>query len=86
MFIPKLGMEYSIWCGPIRPAADFKTSYAVDEVLYVDDMIDWISSALVQDSAHNAKLHILHGVNSDSGMRNNFFYKSESFFEGLWLF
>jgi len=63
LFIPKLTQDYTIWCGPIRPPQDFLLSYAVDEVLYLDDMISWLTNAL----ENNGNLHLLNGVNTDSG-------------------
>ena len=67
LFIPKLGTEYSIWCGAVRPPQDFQLSYAVDEVLYVDDMENWLTSLLEKDGSGDDKIYLLDGVSSDSG-------------------
>ena len=66
LFIPRLGPEYRIWCGEIRPPNHFKISYAVDDVHYTEDMKDWIAKVLGEEGA-GAKLHVMTGTNSDSG-------------------
>lgn len=67
LFIPKLGTEYSIWCGAVRPPQDFQLSYAVDEVLYVDDLESWLTNQLEKDATGEDKIYLLDGINSDSG-------------------
>ena len=71
LFIPRLGPEYPIWCGAIRPPSQFRDSYAVDEVLYVEDLANWVNTTLDAEGKSNnggdAKLHLMTGVNSDSG-------------------
>ncbi len=64
LFIPKLPSEYRIWCGEIYPPSHFKESYAVDEALYTDDLLGWIRTAVANE---NSKIHVMTGVNSDSG-------------------
>lgn len=66
LFIPKLPEEYKIWCGTIHPPEHFRCSYAVDEVVYTEDMKTWLENALAEESA---KLHVMNGVNSDSGLK-----------------
>lgn len=66
LFIPRLPEEYRIWCGEIHPPSKFRESYAVDEVLYVEDLAGWVSATLDGDGG-DAKLHLMSGVNSDSG-------------------
>lgn len=66
LFIPKLPEEYKIWCGTIYPPEHFRVSYAVDEVIYTEDMKSWLENALQDESA---KLHVMNGVNSDSGSK-----------------
>lgn len=63
LFVPKLPDEYRIWCGAIYPPEHFRLSYAVDEVVYTEDISTWIHEKL---SGH--KLHVMNGVNSDSGL------------------
>lgn len=67
LFIPKLPDSYRIWCGAIYPPEYFKSLYAVDEVLYADDVKDWLRSALELEGPESS-LHLLEGVNSDSGV------------------
>lgn len=70
LFIPKLPEEYKIWCGTIHPPSSFRLSYAVDEVLYTCDMTAWFTTALAQEG-ENAEVHLMNGVNSDSGIQCN---------------
>ena len=64
LFIPKLDDSYRIWCGEIFPPSHFKLSYAVDEVLYVENLGEWLEKELSVSTT--AKLHVMMGVNSDS--------------------
>lgn len=66
LFIPRLPEEYKIWCGEIHPPSKFKESYAVDEVLYVENLSDWINTTLTAEG-EGALLHLMTGTNSDSG-------------------
>ena len=50
-------------CGDIHPPSEFLISYAVDEVLYTEDLTQWIDTALQVEG----NLLLLEGVNSDSG-------------------
>lgn len=68
LFIPKLPTEYLIWCGAIHPPSHFQASYAVDEVLYVDDLSAWVAASLSKEGEQEARLHLMSGVNSDSGL------------------
>lgn len=67
LFIPRLGPEYRIWCGEILPPSKFKESYAVDEVLYVDDLNSWVAATLSTEG-EGSLLHLMTGTNSDSGL------------------
>lgn len=69
LFIPKLPDEYRVWCGTIFPPSHFRLSYSVDEVLYVEDLNSWILKA-VESSGANAAVHLLKGLNSDSGLES----------------
>jgi Xaa-Pro dipeptidase len=60
--------EYLVWCGAIHPPSSFQASYAVDEVFYVDDLATWLDTKLKEEADHNAKIHVMSGVNSDSGL------------------
>lgn len=63
LFIPKLPDEYKIWCGTIYPPEHFRLSYAVDEVVYTEDISAWVHEAVA-----SGKVHVMNGVNSDSGI------------------
>jgi Xaa-Pro dipeptidase len=65
LFIPKLPEWWSIWCGVIHPPAYFQHLYAVDEVKFSEDIVPHLKTALES----GAPLHILNGVNSDSGLK-----------------
>lgn len=65
LFIPRLPAEWEIWCGKIHTADSFRMSYAVDEVLFVEELADFITANLTT----SGKLHLMDGVNSDSGSR-----------------
>ncbi len=65
LFVPKLDASYRIWCGEIHPPNHFRLSYGVDEVLYVDELSNWIEQELAVSS--DAKLYLMKGINSDSG-------------------
>ena len=66
LFMPRLPEEYKIWCGEIHPPSKFKESYAVDEVLYTENLDDWVHATLNAEGA-DSRLHLMTGVNSDSG-------------------
>ena len=66
LFMPRLPEEYKIWCGEIHPPSKFKESYAVDEVLYTENLDDWVRATLNAEGA-DSRLHLMTGVNSDSG-------------------
>ncbi len=63
LFIPQLSDSYEIWCGKIHSPDVFKVSYAVDEVLFIDNIATWVESHVGA-----GKLYLLQGVNSDSGL------------------
>lgn len=65
LFIAKHDSSYRIWCGEIYPPSHFLLSYGVDEVLYTEDLASWVEKELSLNE--NAKLHLMRGVNSDSG-------------------
>lgn len=64
LFMPKLDPSYRIWCGEIFPPQYFKEMYAVDEVLFTEDIQSWVAAQLEGTSN---KIHVLSGKNSDSG-------------------
>ena len=67
LFIPRLAPEYEIWCGKIYPPSYFRDLYDVDDVFYSDDLLTWLTATLEAEGA-DAKVHLMSGVNSDSGL------------------
>ena len=67
LFIPRLPADYAVVCGEIYPPEHFAAIYAVDEVLYADDLKDHLKNALTA-SGPDAKIHLLEGLNTDSGL------------------
>jgi Xaa-Pro dipeptidase len=66
LFIPRLTADYEIWCGKIYPPSYFRELYDVDDVFYTDDLNDWLTTTMLLEGKE-AKIHLLSGVNSDSG-------------------
>ena len=73
LFVPDLRVEaYEIFCGQAPTLEEFRAKYAVDEVLYVEDMPKWLAEQLDAaeddvDSEGPSELLVLHGLNTDSG-------------------
>jgi len=63
LFIPRLGPEYAVWMGEIKPPEHFRDYYGVDTVRYVDEL-----QGAVADAAGSSPIHVLAGTNSDSGL------------------
>ncbi|KAK9815595.1 hypothetical protein WJX72_006529 [[Myrmecia] bisecta] len=63
LFMPRLPDSYAVWMGQIPGPDAMRTKYGVSEVHYVDEM------ASVLQQLKPAALHVLNGVNSDSGRR-----------------
>eukprot|EP01094_Clydonella_sp_ATCC50884_P027362 TRINITY_DN7832_c1_g1_i1.p1 TRINITY_DN7832_c1_g1~~TRINITY_DN7832_c1_g1_i1.p1 ORF type:complete len:536 (-),score=190.51 TRINITY_DN7832_c1_g1_i1:118-1659(-) len=61
LFIPRLPPSYAVWMGRIQTAQEVKEKYAVDRVMFVDEL----ASEIVQQEGR--QLYVLHGKNSDSG-------------------
>ena len=59
LFAPRLPAEYAIWVGPPASLEELTQSYGVDAVRYTDELGASLASATV--------VHLLCGVNSDSG-------------------
>ena len=66
LFMPKLSAEYAIWCGEILPPSHFQAHYNVTSVRYTEELNDFLTSTL-QKEGNNAQIHILEGLNTDSG-------------------
>ena len=71
LFAPDLRSEaYEIFCGVAPRREEIVERYAVDACHFVDDLGDWVRGALGDDdddARGDARLHLLHGLNSDSG-------------------
>jgi Xaa-Pro dipeptidase len=80
LFIPRLTPEYEIWCGKINPPNYFRDLYDVDDVFYADDLAEWLEVTLKVEGT-DAKIHLLKGVNSDSGL-----FAVSASFEGISVF
>lgn len=61
LFVPKLPDSYAVWMGKLHTLEDVATKYAVDEVLYVEQLAEALKSRGAQT------LLTLRGRNSDSG-------------------
>ena len=62
--VPDLRSEtYETFCGVAPTLRDFEARYDVDECLYVGDLAGWLAGELED----GGRLHLLHGLNSDSG-------------------
>eukprot|EP00002_Diphylleia_rotans_P011390 TRINITY_DN2250_c0_g1_i2.p1 TRINITY_DN2250_c0_g1~~TRINITY_DN2250_c0_g1_i2.p1 ORF type:complete len:325 (-),score=44.53 TRINITY_DN2250_c0_g1_i2:729-1703(-) len=72
LLIPRLPQEYAVWMGEIKAPQFFKEHYLVDEVMYVDELASFLKSKGI------AKIHVIHGVNSDSGSSS-----PETSFDGM---
>ncbi|GLC34339.1 hypothetical protein PLESTB_000740100 [Pleodorina starrii] len=62
LFMPRLPESYAVWMGRLKGPEEFKAKYGVDAVHYVDEMPD-----VIRGMAPPC-LHVLHGVNTDSGL------------------
>lgn len=62
LFIPKQDASYAVWCGPVHGPDYYKAKYCVDEVHYVSEL------ASVLQAAQAPCVHLLAGLNTDSGM------------------
>ena len=60
LFMPRLPPEYAVWMGAIHSPQYFRSKYEVDEVLYSDQLDDFLAKA------DPAVLYTLKGLNSDS--------------------
>ncbi|XP_011869675.1 PREDICTED: xaa-Pro dipeptidase isoform X2 [Vollenhovia emeryi] len=63
LFVPRLPAEYAIWEGKLYTLDDFRKRYGVNEVRYTDE----IAAVLKEKRAQT--LLLLHGENSDSGLK-----------------
>lgn len=61
VFVPKLPESYAVWMGKLHTCEHLAAKYAVDEVLYVDELADALRTRGAQT------LLTLRGRNSDSG-------------------
>ncbi|KAJ3124378.1 hypothetical protein HK100_011257 [Physocladia obscura] len=66
VFVPRLGLDYEVWCGRVPSNSEYAAKYAVEYVHYVDELPAVASRLLLANGTEKAQLHILSGVNSDS--------------------
>ncbi|KAJ3079161.1 hypothetical protein HDU99_000140, partial [Rhizoclosmatium hyalinum] len=59
VFIPRLDIDYEIWCGKIVPPSGYAQRYGIDCVHFGDELTDVLK-------ALGGPIHILSGINSDS--------------------
>jgi Xaa-Pro dipeptidase len=62
LFMPRLPEAWAVWMGRIHPPADIQARYAVDEVLYVEEL------PAVLRRLDPKPLLLLHGRNTDSDL------------------
>lgn len=62
--MPRVEGEYIVVKGKVQPPQYYKELYAVDEVLYKDELFDWLASVMAKE---RTAIHLLHGQNTDSG-------------------
>ena len=62
LFIPRLGLDHAIWCGPVQPCEAYGKQYGLDHVYYVDEI-----ATVLSDVLRVSTIHFLDGVNTDSG-------------------
>ena len=63
LFLPKQDEAYAAWTGTQRSRSHYRQRYGVDEVYYLDEMVRVFKEIQVPT------LHVLNGVNGDSGGR-----------------
>jgi Xaa-Pro dipeptidase len=67
LFVPRLPASYATIMGPIRTPEEWKDLYHVEQVLYADELEDWLLKSLNEAVTETSKLLLLKGLNSDSG-------------------
>jgi Xaa-Pro dipeptidase len=81
LFIPFLDADYATIMGPIKTPEQWKESYQIDEMLYLDDIETALEKMLIQEAptisgngqsnghsvAAESKLLLMRGLNTDSG-------------------
>jgi Xaa-Pro dipeptidase len=75
LFPPRLPEEYAVWMGHICTKEEIKERYGVDEVVWREDIKDFLKSH------GNVTLLTLKGLNSDSGKMSK-----EAHFDGIEMF
>lgn len=76
LFCPRLDVEYAVWLGQIQPPSYFRDLYQVDEVHYVEELVEVIEK--LRAGVSGWLLYLLHGQNSDSGN-----FSQPATFEGI---
>ena len=68
LFIPQYGIDYEIFCGLSPDPEHVKEQYGVEQVLPLEDLPAFVQEQLGPADANSlAKLHVLSGLNTDSG-------------------
>ena len=63
LFVPRQDEAYAPWVGAQKSRAHYKQRFGVAEVHYTDEMV-----RVLGEDLQAATLHVLRGVNSDSGL------------------
>jgi Xaa-Pro dipeptidase len=67
LFVPRLPDAYAVWSGRIHPPAHFAAAYGVDAAYYTDELAT-VLAGVHPGGAGAVVLHLLRGVNTDSGL------------------
>jgi Xaa-Pro dipeptidase len=65
LFVPRRGAEYELWSGKNLSKKEFEIHYGVDQVHFVDEIGQVLKACGV------GSLHILNGINTDSGLKTS---------------
>jgi Xaa-Pro dipeptidase len=60
LLVPNHGLEYEVWCGRVKPPAEYRDEYGVDEVLYTEQLAETLRERGIE------VVHVIHGLNTDS--------------------
>jgi len=61
LFIPRLGVEYEVWVGKLKPCEFYRVKYGVDHCHFTDEIVEVLKKRNI------VTIHTLHGLNTDSG-------------------
>ncbi|KAI8614842.1 peptidase M24, structural domain-containing protein [Chytriomyces sp. MP71] len=78
LFVPRLDVEYEVWCGKVQSNEAYAAKYGIDRVHYVDELATVLQGLVGARVKHEGEvttttttkgtgaIHILSGTNSDS--------------------